>query len=94
VSIVIHNYRWRLGLVEGEAQYREFETQLVQAPIIGVPTITLEGVANGAPHPEPDDYARKFSGPDEHRNITGGRHNLPQEAPEAFAAAVADAARL
>ena len=95
VSIVIHNYRWRLGLAEGEAKYRDLETRLAQGPVIGVPTITLEGDANGAPHPEPSAYAKKFSGPYEHRNITGGiGHNLPQEAPEAFAAAVVDLVRL
>ena len=95
VSVVVHNYRWRLGLAEGEAKYRDLETRLAQAPVIGVPTITLEGDANGAPHPAPSAYAKKFSGPYEHRNLTGGiGHNLPQEAPEAFAAAVLDVARL
>ena len=95
VSIVIHNYRWRLGLAEGETKYLDLETRLAKAPVIGVPTITLEGDANGAPHPEPGVYAKKFSGPYEHRLVTGGiGHNLPQEAPDAFAAAVADATRL
>ncbi|MBT2327057.1 alpha/beta hydrolase [Variovorax paradoxus] len=95
VSIVVHNYRWRLGLAEGEAKYRDLETRLAQGPVIGVPTITLEGDANGAPHPEASAYAKKFSGPYEHRLITGGiGHNLPQEAPEAFASAVVDVARL
>ena len=95
VSIVVHNYRWRLGLAEGEAKYGELEARLAQGPVIGVPTITLEGDANGAPHPAPSAYARKFSGPYQHRNITGGiGHNLPQEAPEAFAAAVVDVVRL
>jgi pimeloyl-ACP methyl ester carboxylesterase len=95
VSIVIHNYRWRLGLAEGEGKYRDLEARLAQGPVIVVPTITLEGDANGAPHPEPSAYAKKFSGPYEHRNISGGvGHNLPQEAPEAFAAAVADVVRL
>ncbi|VTU34841.1 Haloalkane dehalogenase [Variovorax sp. PBS-H4] len=89
VSIVVHNYRWRLGLAEGEAKYLELEKRLAQGPLIAVPTITLEGDANGAPHPEPSDYAKKFSGAYEHRLIKGGiGHNLPQEAPEAFAAAV------
>jgi len=89
VAIAIHNYRWRLGLAEGEPQYDELERQLAQAPAIGVPTITLEGDANGAPHPEPSAYAGKFTGTYEHRTIEGGiGHNLPQEAPEAFVRAV------
>ena len=88
---MIHNYRWRLGLAEGEPQYDEFEERLAEAPLIGVPTITLEGDANGAPHPEPSTYATKFSGSYSHRTIEGGvGHNLPQEAPEAFAQAVID----
>jgi len=91
VDIVIHNYRWRLGLAEGEAQYDHLETQLAEGPLITVPTITLEGDANGAPHPEPSSYAGKFSGRYSHRTIEGGiGHNLPQEAPEAFAEAVID----
>jgi pimeloyl-ACP methyl ester carboxylesterase len=89
VAIVIHNYRWRLGLAEGEAQYDELEKRLAEGPAITVPTITLEGDANGAPHPEPSVYAGKFSGPYSHRTIEGGiGHNLPQEAPAAFADAV------
>ncbi|MDM0049833.1 alpha/beta fold hydrolase [Variovorax sp. J22R115] len=95
VAIVIHNYRWRLGLAEGEARYDDFELLLAQAPVIRVPTITLEGDANGAPHPEPSSYAKKFSGPYAHRLIGGGiGHNLPQEAPDALAAAVVDVTRL
>ena len=91
VDIVIHNYRWRLGLAEGEAKYNDLEKRLAQAPVITVPTITLEGDANGAPHPDPSSYAKKFSGKCAHRTITGGvGHNLPQEAPEAFASAVID----
>jgi pimeloyl-ACP methyl ester carboxylesterase len=91
VAIVIHNYRWRLGLAEGEAEYAELEARLAEAPAIAVPAITLEGDANGAPHPEPSAYATKFSGSYSHRTIEGGiGHNLPQEAPEAFAAAVLD----
>jgi pimeloyl-ACP methyl ester carboxylesterase len=91
VGIVIHNYRWRLGLAEGEPKYDDLEKRLAQAPIIAVPTITLEGDANGAPHPEPSAYAKKFSGKYAHRTITGGiGHNLPQEAPQAFAQAVID----
>jgi pimeloyl-ACP methyl ester carboxylesterase len=93
VAIVIHNYRWRQGLAEGEAQYDALEKQLAEAPVIGVPTITMEGDANGAPHPEPAAYARKFSGKYAHRTITGGiGHNLPQEAPHAFAEAIIDVA--
>jgi pimeloyl-ACP methyl ester carboxylesterase len=89
VAIVIHNYRWRLGLADGAAEYAELEQQLAAAPVITVPTITLEGDANGAPHPEPSAYAEKFAGPYSHRTIQGGvGHNLPQEAPEAFADAV------
>ena len=92
VAIVIHNYRWRLGLAEGEAQYDDLEQQLAASPVIAVPTITLEGDANGAPHPEPGAYGAKFSGKYAHRTISGGvGHNLPQEAPQAFAEAVIDA---
>jgi pimeloyl-ACP methyl ester carboxylesterase len=95
VSIVIHNYRWRLGLAEGEPKYDDLEKRLAEGPIITVPTITLEGYANGAPHPEPSSYAKKFSGKYEHRNINGGiGHNLPQEAPQAFVKAVIDVDRL
>jgi pimeloyl-ACP methyl ester carboxylesterase len=91
VSIVIHNYRWRLGLAEGEPQYDELEQRLAQAPDIAVPTITLEGDANGAPHPEASAYAGKFSGRYEHRLTRGGvGHNLPQEAPLDFAQAIID----
>lgn len=89
VRIVIHNYRWRLGLAEGEPKYDELETRLAAAPVITVPTITMEGDANGAPHPDASAYAKKFSGKYEHRVIKGGiGHNLPQEAPQAFAEAV------
>jgi pimeloyl-ACP methyl ester carboxylesterase len=91
VEIVIHNYRWRLGLAEGERKYDDLEKQLAAGPLITVPTITLEGDANGAPHPEPSSYAKKFSGRYAARTITGGiGHNLPQEAPQAFARAVMD----
>ena len=91
VAIVIHNYRWRLGLAEGEPKYDDFEKRLAQGPVIAVPTITLEGDANGAPHPDAGSYASKFSGRYEHRVIGGGvGHNLPQEAPEAFVKAVVD----
>jgi pimeloyl-ACP methyl ester carboxylesterase len=92
VEIVIHNYRWRLGLAEGEPDYDVLEKQLAEGPVITVPTITLEGDANGAFHPDPSAYATKFSGRYSHRTIQGGiGHNLPQEAPEAFAQAVIDA---
>jgi pimeloyl-ACP methyl ester carboxylesterase len=95
VAIVIHNYRWRLGLAEGEQHYDEIEGRLAKAPVIAVPTITLEGDANGAPHPPPAAYATKFSGPYTHRTIRGGiGHNLPQEAPGAFAQAIVDADNL
>jgi pimeloyl-ACP methyl ester carboxylesterase len=95
VAIVIHNYRWRLGLAEGEPKYDNLEQRLAQGPVITVPTITLEGDANGAPHPAPSTYAGKFSGKYLHRLITGGiGHNLPQEAPQAFAQAVLDVATL
>jgi pimeloyl-ACP methyl ester carboxylesterase len=94
VAVVIHNYRWRLGLAEGETRYDELEKRLAQFPVISVPTITLEGDANGAPHPDPASYAKKFSGKYEHRLVEGGiGHNLPQEAPQAFAQAVVDIAR-
>lgn len=94
VAITVHNYRWRLGLADGEAKYQALENRLAKAPVIGVPTITLEGDANGAPHPQPAAYANKFSGRYEHRLVSGGiGHNLPQEAPEAFAQAVIDVAR-
>ena len=89
VDVVIHNYRWRLGLAEGDPRLAGIEAQLADRPAITVPTVTLEGDANGAPHPEPAAYARQFAGPYEHRLLTGGiGHNLPQEAPEEFAAAV------
>jgi pimeloyl-ACP methyl ester carboxylesterase len=91
VSVVIHNYRWRLGLAAGESTYDDLEERLAQSPIINVPTITLEGDANGAPHPDANSYAKKFSGKYAHRIITGGiGHNLPQEAPQTFAQAVID----
>jgi pimeloyl-ACP methyl ester carboxylesterase len=89
VAIVIHNYRWRLGLAEGEQKYDDLEKRLAQGPAITVPAITLEGDANGAPHPDPGSYAKKFSGTYMHRLIKGGvGHNLPQEAPVAFADAI------
>ncbi|HTH98486.1 MAG TPA: alpha/beta hydrolase [Stellaceae bacterium] len=91
VAIVIHNYRWRLGLAQGEARYDDLEKRLAVSPAITVPTITMEGDANGAPHPEPAAYAKKFTGKYQHRTIKGGiGHNLPQEAPVAFAQAIVD----
>ena len=91
VDVVIHNYRWRLGLADGEAIYDALEAKLAGFPPIKVPTITLEGDANGAPHPDPKNYAARFLGPYEHRLISGGiGHNLPQEAPADFARAIID----
>jgi pimeloyl-ACP methyl ester carboxylesterase len=91
VSIVIHNYRWRLALAEGESKYDDLEKRLAGGPVITVPTITLEGDANGAPHSDASIYAKQFSGKYSHRIITGGiGHNLPQEAPQAFAKAIVD----
>jgi pimeloyl-ACP methyl ester carboxylesterase len=94
VAIVIHNYRWRQDLAEGESKYDDLEKRLAESPVITVPTITMEGDANGAPHPDPSSYAKKFSGKYEHRDIKGGvGHNLPQEAPQAFAKAIVDVDR-
>ena len=94
VAIVIHNYRWRLALANGEPKYADLDKRLAEAPVITVPTITLEGDANGAPHLDPSAYARKFTGKYSHRLISGGiGHNLPQEAPQAFAQAVIDVDR-
>jgi pimeloyl-ACP methyl ester carboxylesterase len=93
VAIVIHNYRWRLALADGEAKYADLDKRLAENPVITVPTITMEGDANGAPHPEPSAYAKMFSGKYSHRTVKGGiGHNLPQEAPQAFAEAVVDVA--
>ncbi|WP_064747292.1 alpha/beta fold hydrolase [Lysobacter antibioticus] len=95
VAVVIHNYRWRLGLAQGEPKFDELEARLAKAPTIAVPTMTLEGDANGAPHPPAAAYARKFTGPYAHRELQGGiGHNLPQEAPEAFAQAIIDVTAL
>ena len=94
VAITIHNYRWRQGLAEGEAKYNDVEKRLAVGPAITVPTITLEGDANGAPHGDPSSYAKKSAGKYEHRTIKGGvGHNLPEEAPHAFAKAVIDVDR-
>ncbi|BDZ44631.1 alpha/beta fold hydrolase [Naasia aerilata] len=95
VDLVIHNYRWRLGAADGERRFDDAERRLAALPSIAVPTITLEGDVNGAPHPEAAAYAARFTGPYEHRVVEGGvGHNLPQEAPDAFAAAVIDAGRM
>jgi len=95
VDIVIHNYRWRLGLAEGDPRYDVAEAELAKAPPISVPTITLEGDANAAPHPDSATYARKFTGPYQHRIVSGGvGHNLPQEAPDAFVSAIRDVLRM
>jgi pimeloyl-ACP methyl ester carboxylesterase len=94
VSIVIHNYRWRLALAEGEPKYAPLEKRLAEGPVVTVPTITLEGDANGAPHLDSSAYATKFSGPYSHRVVTGGvGHNLPQEAPQAFVDAIVEVDR-
>ena len=92
VDIVIHNYRWRIGLAEGDSKYDDLEKQLAEAPVIGVPTVTLEGDANGSPpHADGSAYAKKFYSKYAHRIIKGGvGHNLPQEAPQAFARAIVD----
>jgi hypothetical protein len=93
VDFVIHNYCWRLVLADGERKYDELEKRLSVRPAIGVSTITLEGDANGAPHPEPSSYANKFTGRYEHRLVEGGiGHNLPQEAPKAFVQVIIDVA--
>jgi pimeloyl-ACP methyl ester carboxylesterase len=93
VAIVIHNYRWRIGLAKGEPKYDDLDKRLAESPAITVPTITLEGDANGAPHPEAGAYAKKFTGKYAHRVIKGGvGHNLPQEAPQAFVEAIVDVA--
>ena len=93
VAITIHNYRWRQGLADGEAKYADIEKRLATAPTIGVTTITMEGDDNGAPHAPPSVYAKQFTGKYSHRNLTGGiGHNLPQEAPQAFAEAIVDLA--
>jgi len=95
VAITVHNYRWRLGLAQGETRYDPLEAKLARLPSIGVPTIALEGDANGAPHPPAEAYAQRFTGKYEYRLISGGvGHNLPQEAPQAFAKAVVDADHL
>jgi pimeloyl-ACP methyl ester carboxylesterase len=94
VDIVIHNYRWRQGLADGERKYDELEKRLAAGPTIGVPTITMEGDTNGAAHADPRSYANKFTGRYEHRNLVGGiGHNLPQEDPKAFVQAIVDVAR-
>jgi pimeloyl-ACP methyl ester carboxylesterase len=93
-AVVVHNYRWRQSLADGERQYDALEAKIEAGPAITVPTIALEGDANGAPHSAAEAYRSKFSGPYEYRLITGGiGHNLPQEAPQAFAKAIVDVDR-
>jgi pimeloyl-ACP methyl ester carboxylesterase len=93
VAVVIHNYRWRIGVAQGESRYDDIDKRTAEFPVITVPTITMEGDANGAPHPEPSSYAKKFTGKYSHRTIKGGvGHNLPQEAPQAFAEAIIEVA--
>jgi pimeloyl-ACP methyl ester carboxylesterase len=94
VAIIVHNYRWRIGLAEGDPRYADLEKRLASGPTIAVPTITMEGDDNGAPHGPPSSYRAKFTGKYEHRTITGGiGHNLPEEAPKAFAKAILDVDR-
>jgi pimeloyl-ACP methyl ester carboxylesterase len=93
--VVIHNYRWRIGLAAGEPEFDELEQRLAEFPLITVPTVTLEGDANGAPHPDPAVYTAQFAGRYSHRTLTGGiGHNLPQEAPRDFADAIEEADKL
>jgi pimeloyl-ACP methyl ester carboxylesterase len=94
VAIVAHNYRWRIGVAPGESRFDVLESKLATGPLISVPTITMESYANGAPHPAPATYRNKFTGKYQHRQLSGTiGHNLPQEAPEAFAQAVLDVVR-
>jgi pimeloyl-ACP methyl ester carboxylesterase len=94
VAIVIHNYRWRISVADGDPRLDDLERRLAAGPVITVPTITLQGDADGAPRPDPASYAAKFTGMYEHRTVTSGiGHNLPQEAPQAFAQAIMDADR-
>jgi pimeloyl-ACP methyl ester carboxylesterase len=91
VAIAIHNYRWRIGVADGERKYDDLELRLAAAPDIAVPTITMEGDSNGAAHAPSTSYRKKFSGKYEYRLVSGGvGHNMPQEAPQAFAQAVID----
>jgi pimeloyl-ACP methyl ester carboxylesterase len=91
VDIVMHDYRWRIGVADGERKYDDLEKRLAALPVITVPTITMEGDSNGAIHADSAAYRNKFSGKYEYRLITGGvGHNIPQEAPEAFAKAIVD----
>ena len=94
VSIVIHNYRWRLSIADGDPRYDAIEKRLADGPVIAVPTITLDGDSDGvAPASDGKAYAAKFSGRRTHRVIKGIGHNLPQEAPRAFAEAVVEVDR-
>jgi pimeloyl-ACP methyl ester carboxylesterase len=95
VAVTLSNYRWRLGLEKGEQKYDAYEKKLATLPVISVPTITIEGDNNGAPHPAPQAYRAKFSGKYEHRMFTGNiGHNPPAEDPQDFVKAVIDAAAL
>ncbi|WP_242342885.1 alpha/beta fold hydrolase [Anaeromyxobacter terrae] len=89
VAIVIHNYRWRLSLAKGEARYDELERKLFARPVITVPTITIASDFDGAAA-DGAAYARMYVGRHSHRILEGIGHNVPQEAPEAFANAVLD----
>ncbi len=94
-AIVIHNYRWRLGLADGERCYDALERKLAARPRITVPTVTLDPALD--PFTAPGDgsaYRSFFAGPYVHRTLSGVGHNLPQEAPTAFAQAVVDADHL
>ncbi|HEV2602576.1 MAG TPA: alpha/beta hydrolase [Microvirga sp.] len=89
VDVVIHSYRHRLGLAAGYAPYEEIERRLAVLPVIAVPTITLDGKADGVvPATDERASAAKFTGPRSHRIVEGAGHNLPEEAPQAFADAV------
>jgi pimeloyl-ACP methyl ester carboxylesterase len=89
VSIVIHNYRWRLSLAGGEPRYEDLEQKLSQGPVVSVPTITIASDFDG-PAADGTAYAKKFPGKYSHRILKGIGHNVPQEAPQAFAQAVID----
>lgn len=89
VDVVIHSYRHRFGLADGDPRYAELQRRLAESPAIHVPTITLDGDADGvAPATDGTATAAKFTSSRVHRVIPRAGHNLPQEEPEAFAAAV------
>lgn len=94
VAIVIHNYRWRLSIAAGDPQYDTLEDRLAERPVITVPTITLDGDSDGVvPATDGTSYAKQFTGRRSHRIIEGAGHNLPQEAPQAFAEAIIEVDR-